>query len=126
MVYGIFAAAGDPSSTKKAKGDECPALLIDAIKKLDDSKKMTEKWREDVFTELAGLDHVAFGFVVIPPAKISAENFRRQKVSLNDVSHRAAMDLIQGLLDQGVKIGKVFVDTVGPMDKYQVLDSLTM
>ncbi|CAG7824841.1 unnamed protein product [Allacma fusca] len=50
---------------------------------------------------------------------ISSKSFRRQKVSLNEVSHDAAIELIQGLLDRGVRIGKVYVDTVGPMEKYQ-------
>jgi len=44
----------------------------------------------------------------------------RQKCSLNEISHNAAIGLIQRVLDRGVTISEVFVDTVGPPEKYQV------
>lgn len=46
--------------------------------------------------------------------------FNRQKCSLNEISHNAAIGLIQRVLDRGVNICEVFVDTVGPPEKYQV------
>lgn len=44
----------------------------------------------------------------------------RQKVSLNEVSHNAAIGLLSRALDAGVQVSEVFVDTVGPAEKYQV------
>jgi hypothetical protein len=46
--------------------------------------------------------------------------FYRSKISLNELSHNAAIDLIQQALDDGANIKEVFVDTVGPPEKYQV------
>lgn len=46
---------------------------------------------------------------------------RRDKVSLNTISTDAACELIQKALDEKVNVKQVFVDTVGPADKYQVM-----
>lgn len=43
----------------------------------------------------------------------------RSKYNLNAESHDTCMLLIQLLLDKGVNIKNVYVDTVGPPDKYQ-------
>jgi ribonuclease HII len=128
MVYAIFASVSDQESINSkiasgqslAKIEDCPPVLIDSIRKLNDSKQLNEKVREEIFAQFSELDYAAFGIKIISPAQISSQSYRRQKVSLNEVSHQAAMELIQGLADRGVKIGKVYVDTVGPMDKYQV------
>lgn len=119
MVYAIFAAVETPGR-EQPKGDECPPLLIDSIKKLNDSKQLTEQTREELFHVFSHLEWIAFGLKIISPTQISSQSFKRQKVSLNDVSHNAAMELIQGFLDKGINMGRIYVDTVGPMDKYQV------
>jgi len=120
MVYGIFCAVIDSDHAKgKAGAGDLPTVL-NGVKKLNDSKQVAEKVRDELFPDLAVLEGCAFGLKFISPTQISSKCFRRQKNSLNQVSHDAAIELIQGLSDRGVKIAKVFVDTVGPMDKYQV------
>ena len=39
--------------------------------------------------------------------------------NLNKISHDAAIALIEATIKEGTKLKKVFVDTVGPPDKYQ-------
>ena len=43
----------------------------------------------------------------------------REKVSLNVISENAACELIQSALDEKSNIREIFVDTVGPPDKYE-------
>jgi len=126
MVYGIFCCVGDEEAIKEklkkqdlSKIEENPPCLIDSIPKMNDSKQLTDKIREEIFAQIADLDYIAFGLKIISPMQIAAKSYRRQKISLNDISHDAAIELTKGLLERGVKISKVFVDTVGPMDKYQ-------
>ena len=127
MLYGIFCAVVDEEAMEKLKGEgksladieNNPPTLLSTVSKLNDSKQLTEKLREQIFTEMADQDTFCYGLKFISPTQISSKCFRRQKCSLNEVSHTAAIELIKGMLDQGVRIAKVYLDTVGPMDKYQ-------
>ncbi|CAL8089164.1 unnamed protein product [Orchesella dallaii] len=133
MVYSIFACVADEESIneKKKKGqslskiEDCPPVLLDKLSKLNDSKQLTEKVREEIFQKFSDLDYIAFGLKIISPSQIANKSYRRQKYSLNEVSHNAAIELIQGFADRGIKIERVYVDTVGPMDKYQKKLELT-
>lgn len=55
---------------------------------------------------------------LITSANIPYSNSRK-KYNLNLLSHDSAMMLIQQVIDAGVKVKKVFLDTVGPEKKYE-------
>lgn len=56
---------------------------------------------------------------VISPDTISNSMFRRSKHSLNEVSMDSAIGLIKRAQELNVNIAEVYVDTVGPPEKYQ-------
>ena len=49
----------------------------------------------------------------------------RSKYNLNWMSHDAAIALISRAREAGVNVAQVFVDTVGPPEKYQVRDGVS-
>ncbi|XP_072704568.1 ribonuclease H2 subunit A isoform X2 [Ciconia boyciana] len=85
-----------------------------------DSKTLSEPERERRFglLEAAG-DVVGWALHVLPPDHISACMQQRAKYNLNELSQDTAVGLIQFALDSGVQVAEVFVDTVGPAEKYE-------
>lgn len=61
------------------------------------------------------------GFVlrVIDPSEISRNMLRREPYNLNDMSHDSAIQMIQAVLNAGVKIDTAYIDTVGIADSYR-------
>ncbi|KAH8393972.1 hypothetical protein KR215_011583, partial [Drosophila sulfurigaster] len=110
MVYGISYC---PLESKKALVDLGCA----------DSKQLTEEKRDIIFNELNTLEYanscIGWAVEIISPNVISTSMYRRTKCSLNEVSMDSAMGLIQHAIDAGVNIAEVYVDTVGPPEKYQ-------
>ncbi|XP_065509190.1 ribonuclease H2 subunit A isoform X2 [Caloenas nicobarica] len=100
----------------------CPLERMEELRALGvaDSKTLSEPERERRFAllEAAG-DTVGWGLHVLPPEHISACMLQRAKFNLNELSQDAAAGLIQFALDEGVNVAEVFVDTVGPADKYE-------
>lgn len=41
-------------------------------------------------------------------------------MSLNEISHNSAIGLIKRAILAGVQVSEIYVDTVGPPEKYQV------
>ena len=78
-----------------------------------DSKTLTEEQRDGCFANLQASSET-FGWVaqILPPASISRGMLSRFKYNLNTMSHDSAMLLIQTILDLGMKVGAVFLDTV--------------
>uniref|UniRef100_A0A182M2F6 Ribonuclease n=1 Tax=Anopheles culicifacies TaxID=139723 RepID=A0A182M2F6_9DIPT len=103
----------------------CPLSKKDILKQLGfaDSKQLTEEKRDEIFDEMNRKDYAveALGWAVeaISPNVISMSMLRRTKHSLNEVSMDSAIGLINAAIDAGVNIAEVYVDTVGPPEKYQ-------
>ncbi|XP_053665214.1 ribonuclease H2 subunit A [Anopheles marshallii] len=103
----------------------CPLSKKDILKQLGfaDSKQLTEEKRDQIFDEMNRKDYAveALGWAVeaISPNVISMSMLRRTKHSLNEVSMDSAIGLINAAIEAGVNIAEVYVDTVGPPEKYQ-------
>eukprot|EP00076_Gallus_gallus_P012251 XP_015129309.2 ribonuclease H2 subunit A isoform X1 [Gallus gallus] len=100
----------------------CPKEELQELEALGvaDSKTLSEAERERRFglLEAAG-GLLGWALQVLPPQHISACMQQRAKYNLNELSHDTAMQLIQHALDNGVQVAEVFVDTVGPAEKYE-------
>lgn len=103
----------------------CPLEKVDILKKLGcaDSKQLTEEKREIIFNDINTKEYActAMGWAVevISPNEISRSMLRRAKRSLNEVSMDSAIELINRAIKCGVNIAEVYVDTVGPPEKYE-------
>ncbi|XP_030383814.1 ribonuclease H2 subunit A [Scaptodrosophila lebanonensis] len=110
MVYGISYC---PLESKQALVDLGCA----------DSKQLTEEKRDIIFNDINTLDYakecIGWAVEIISPNVISTSMNRRTKCSLNEVSMNSAMGLIERAIEAGVNIAEVYVDTVGPPEKYQ-------
>ncbi|KHJ48076.1 ribonuclease HII [Trichuris suis] len=85
-----------------------------------DSKQLTEETRCSIFDKLV-TDHsdaFSYGLKILPAAFISKAMLGRVKYNLNEISHDAAIELIEAALRNDVKVEKVYVDTVGPAETY--------
>lgn len=103
----------------------CPLSKSEVLKTLGcaDSKQLTEEKRDAIFDKINIEDyaHESMGWAVdvISPNYISNSMLKRSKHSLNEVSMDSAIALIQKAIDAGVNVQDVYVDTVGPPEKYQ-------
>ncbi|KAJ8372334.1 hypothetical protein AAFF_G00290640 [Aldrovandia affinis] len=100
----------------------CPISRKDDLKnmKVADSKTLSEVERETLFQKLdEAKSFVGWALQILSPNTISTSMLQRAKYNLNALSHDAAIGLVQYTLDCGVQLKEVFVDTVGPAEKYQ-------
>ncbi|XP_073955183.1 ribonuclease H2 subunit A [Choristoneura fumiferana] len=103
----------------------CPLSQKEVLKNLGcaDSKALTEEKRDEIFTKMLteqeSLNNVGWAAEIISPNYISNSMYRRAKHSLNEVSMNSAIDLIKKVAESGANITEVYVDTVGPPEKYQ-------
>lgn len=103
----------------------CPLEKADVLKTLGcaDSKQLTEEKRDTIFNDLNTKEYanenVGWAVEVISPSTISTNMLRRSKYSLNEVSMDSAIGLIHKAIALGVNIAEVYVDTVGPPEKYE-------
>lgn len=84
-----------------------------------DSKALTEAKRESLFDKLKACGRIGYVSMSISAVSISNQMLRRVPVSLNVISHDAAAELVRKVVDSGVNVTQVFVDTVGDPVSYQ-------
>lgn len=107
MVYGISFCPCDRNTDLKQLG-------------VDDSKQLTEEQREGMLQKLLeNKDYIGWAVHILSPSYISTSMYRRGKYNLNSMSHDTAIGLVQDALSAGVNVSEVYVDTVGPPEKYE-------
>lgn len=108
MVYGALFCPLDQE--KKLKEMECA-----------DSKTLKEEDREKILNKLdENNKFCGYAIKILSPNTISTNMLARVKYNLNEISHGAAIALIDVLYNQrGLNIKKVFLDTVGDPTKYE-------
>jgi len=87
---------------------------------VDDSKKLLPKERKKMMSKIteASKDYMAWICRILSPHQISTTMLRRSSYNLNNLSHDCAIQLIRQFMDSGIKVKKIFVDTVGCPYKY--------
>lgn len=98
----------------------CPKSYAKSLseKGYADSKTLTAKEREMLFDAIKEDEHVGHLVRIISPEELSAKMLRREKISLNEISHNAAIELISKVIEQGYNLAEVYLDTVGDPQKY--------
>ncbi|KXN68581.1 ribonuclease-like protein H2 large subunit [Conidiobolus coronatus NRRL 28638] len=99
-----------------------PLSFEEEFKKLnfDDSKKLSKEKRETLFRLFETYkDKVGWIIHSLSPQFISTCMLRKNKYNLNDLAHDTTVGMIQKLVDLGVAIEHVYVDTVGPPKSYE-------
>lgn len=103
----------------------CPKSKESVLKDLGcaDSKQLNESQRDEIFVNANqkenSVDSVGWAIDVISPSEISASMLKRTKRSLNEVSMDSAIGLIKAAIEHGVNVAEIYVDTVGPPEKYE-------
>ncbi|QHS75836.1 ribonuclease H2 catalytic subunit RNH201 [Saccharomyces paradoxus] len=92
----------------------------------DDSKKLTDPIRRMLFSKMyednEELTQIGYATTCITPLDISRGMSKfppTRNYNLNEQAHDVTMALIDGVIRQNVKLGHVYVDTVGPPASYQ-------
>lgn len=102
----------------------CPVTKSQDLKDLgvDDSKKLTDQQREGLLQKVLDNDsYLGWAVHLLSPTFISRSMLRRAKYNLNTMSHDTAIGLVRGAIAAGVNVSEVYVDTVGPPEKYQAM-----
>lgn len=100
----------------------CPLSAKDQLKELGfaDSKTLTEEKREELLSVIdRNSSFLGFMVELISPVVISELMLHVSKYNLNSISHDSAISLIRHAQEEGVNVAEVYVDTVGPPEKYQ-------
>jgi len=84
-----------------------------------DSKQLDKNTRSSLFSSIKSCPSMGFVLRVLHASEISRNMLRADPYNLNAMSHDSAMEMIQAVLDAGVKIDTAYIDTVGIPESYQ-------
>ncbi|KAF3578472.1 hypothetical protein DY000_02034390 [Brassica cretica] len=100
----------------------CPLSYQSSLASLHfaDSKTLKEDKREELYENLKLDKSLGWAVDVIGPRELSAKMLAVNKINLNEISHNSAMGLIKQVLDMGVLLTEVYLDTVGDPEKYRI------
>lgn len=122
-VLGIDEAGRGPVLGPMVYGTAfCPINEMGLLATLQcaDSKTLNEDTRDNIFKDICKNSlKIGWAVQIISPNVICNSMLSRTKYSLNQVSMDAAISLIKAAIEKGVKIEHIYVDTVGPPEKYQ-------
>ena len=84
-----------------------------------DSKKLTEKQRDDLFEKIVEMDKTELGYItaVLDPALISSDMLAENHLggrNLNRMSYDAAFGALLRVLKMGFRVDRIICDQVGP------------
>ncbi|KAA8538993.1 hypothetical protein F0562_025685 [Nyssa sinensis] len=85
-----------------------------------DSKTLKEEKRKELFENLKADECIAWAVDVIDPRELLAKMLKKNKINLNKMSHDSAIGLVRRVLNMGVLLIEVYVDTVGDAEKYRI------
>lgn len=100
----------------------CPVSRIPDIEALGvgDSKQLKESDRDEILGKMhENSDYVGYCVTVLSANYLSTSMLGRENYNLNAISHDTAISLLRNIIAKGVKVKDVYVDTVGPAEKYQ-------
>lgn len=100
----------------------CPASQTDTLASLGfaDSKELKQSTRDKLLqTLIQQSDMIGRGVEILSPNYISNCMLARDRINLNLLSHNTAIRMIRRLLERGVNISKVILDTVGDAKSYE-------
>lgn len=90
------------------------------LKGFDDSKALTSDARSGIFNRIKETPELGACVRVLHASEISRNMFKATgPYNLNEMSHDAAITMIRTVADAGVRIERVYIDTVGSEKVYQ-------
>ena len=94
-----------------------------------DSKQLSAVQRTHLLGSIDAKDSIGYVIRTLSPKEISANMLqtsllwklviRSVPFNLNEMSHKAAMDMIRELLRMNIRVKEVYIDTVGSAEKYE-------
>jgi len=123
VMMGIDEAGRGPTLGPMVYGSAyCRVADLDKLKAMGfaDSKTLTEAKREALWADLRASGFLGWRIRVLHAQEIAAGMLRRPSpYNLNAMSHDAAIGLVREVIELGVNLRHLYVDTVGDPEHYQ-------